>query len=64
MSARRARPSDNIVISCSVAVRHTKFSEVAKLKVKLEECFEAAALATGCKMEIKWVMQYLDMQDS
>ena len=48
----------------TVGVRHPLQAEVLKLKAKVEHCFRAAAEATGCKMELKWTMQYLDMQNS
>jgi metal-dependent amidase/aminoacylase/carboxypeptidase family protein len=37
---------------------------VEKLKKRVEACFEAAALATGCKWKIEWKMAYADMVDS
>jgi metal-dependent amidase/aminoacylase/carboxypeptidase family protein len=37
---------------------------VVKLKERLEQCFAAAASATGCTHKVKWIMQYLDMQDN
>jgi metal-dependent amidase/aminoacylase/carboxypeptidase family protein len=45
-------------------VRNPKQAEVEILKKKIDNCIKAAGLATGCRVEIKWIMQYLDMQNS
>lgn len=47
-----------------VGVRNPKQAEVEILKKKIDNCIKAAGLATGCRVEIKWIMQYLDMQNS
>ena len=47
-----------------VGVRDLQQTKVVELKAKVEACFKAAALATGCRVEFKWTMQYLDMHNS
>jgi hypothetical protein len=35
-------------------VRSIKISQLEELKPRVEKCFEAAALATGCKVKFSW----------
>ncbi|KAI7887667.1 uncharacterized protein EV154DRAFT_539651 [Mucor mucedo] len=35
-------------------IRTTKYTQAPRLQKKLEACFEAAALATGCKVKYTW----------
>lgn len=46
-------------------VRAAYAEELAALKKRVQACFEAGALATGCTVEIKWAMaDYLDLKTS
>lgn len=43
-------------------VRAANATELAPLKKRVQNCFEAGALATGCTVEIRWAkVDYLDM---
>lgn len=44
--------------------RAPSLAEVELLKKRLEKCFEAAALATGCSIKMAWVMAYSDLRNS
>ncbi|KAL8290218.1 hypothetical protein RQP46_003157 [Phenoliferia psychrophenolica] len=46
------------------AVRAPTMAEVEVLKVKVANCFEAAALATGCDYKKNWVMSYADLRNN
>lgn len=35
-------------------IRTTRYNQAGRLQKKLENCFEAAALATGCKVKYTW----------
>jgi metal-dependent amidase/aminoacylase/carboxypeptidase family protein len=35
-------------------VRSLKISQLEELKPRVEKCFEAAAVATGCKVKFTW----------
>jgi metal-dependent amidase/aminoacylase/carboxypeptidase family protein len=35
-------------------VRSLKISQLDELKPRVEKCFEAAAVATGCKVKFSW----------
>lgn len=45
-------------------VRAPTIAEVTILKGRVEKCFEAAALATGCGMTLKWTMEYYDLRNN
>ena len=46
-------------------VRAASAPELAPLKARVQACFEAGALATGCRAEIRWAAaDYLDMKTS
>jgi amidohydrolase len=46
-------------------VRAAYAEELAPLKKRVQACFEAGALATGCTVDIKWAMaDYLDLKTS
>jgi amidohydrolase len=46
-------------------VRAAHAEELAPLKKRVQACFEAGALATGCTVEVKWAMaDYLDLKTS
>ena len=46
-------------------VRAAYAEDLAALKKRVQACFEAGALATGCTVEIKWAMaDYLDLKTS
>jgi amidohydrolase len=48
---------------CRFYVRAADMHELAALKARVEACFEAAALATGCTVETKWgTSDYLDLK--
>ncbi|HEY1962262.1 MAG TPA: M20 family metallopeptidase [Rhizomicrobium sp.] len=48
---------------CRFYVRAADVHELAKLKVRVQACFEAGALATGCKLDLKWGnTDYLDLK--
>ena len=49
--------------SCRFYVRASDAHELAPLKARVQACFEAGALATGCKLELKWGdTDYLDLK--
>lgn len=43
--------------SAQFFVRATTRNQLQDLKTKLENCFKAAALATGCQIKISWSAQ-------
>ncbi|MEG9862495.1 MAG: amidohydrolase, partial [Parvularculales bacterium] len=46
-------------------VRASKATALADLKVRVQDCFEAGALATGCEADITWAqVDYLDLKTS
>jgi len=46
-------------------VRAASAEDLAPLKKRVQACFEAGALATGCTAEIKWAKaDYLDLKTS
>src|SRR5690606_5398975 len=46
-------------------VRAAHAEDLAPLKKRVQACFEAGALATGCTVEVKWAMaDYLDLKTS
>jgi amidohydrolase len=48
---------------CRFYVRAADVHELAKLKARVQACFEAGALATGCRLEAKWGnTDYLDLK--
>jgi amidohydrolase len=50
---------------CRFYVRAADVHELAKLKARVQVCFEAGALATGCRLELKWGnTDYLDLKTS
>ncbi len=50
---------------CRFYVRAADIHELAKLKTRVQACFEAGALATGCRLELKWGnTDYLDLKTS
>ena len=49
--------------SCRFYVRAVDAHELAPLKVRVQKCFEAGALATGCTLEVHWGdTDYLDLK--
>ena len=49
--------------ACRFYVRAADAHELAPLKARVHACFEAGALATGCKAEIHWgITDYLDLK--
>jgi amidohydrolase len=49
--------------ACRFYVRGADVVELAPLKARVQACFEAAALSTGCKVETKWGnTDYLDLK--
>lgn len=49
--------------ACRFYVRARDVNELAALKRRVQACFEAAALSTGCKADIRWgTTDYLDMK--
>ncbi|HEX3809786.1 MAG TPA: M20 family metallopeptidase [Rhizomicrobium sp.] len=49
--------------SCRFYVRAADVHELSVLKKRVQACFEAGALSTGCRAEIKWGnADYLDMK--
>ncbi|HTT96954.1 MAG TPA: M20 family metallopeptidase [Rhizomicrobium sp.] len=49
--------------ACRFNVRAIDAYELAELKLRVHNCFEAGALATGCRAEIKWgETLYLDLK--
>jgi amidohydrolase len=48
---------------CRFYVRAVDVHDLAELKVRVQACFEAAALSTGCKADIRWGnTDYLDLK--
>ncbi len=49
--------------ACRFYVRAVNGQELADLKPRVQACFEAGALATGCRLETKWgESDYLDLK--
>lgn len=49
--------------ACRFFIRAGDVHDLAKLKARVVACFEAGALATGCKVEVKWTgADYLDLK--
>lgn len=49
--------------ACRFYVRAADSHELAPLKARVQACFEAGALATGCRLELKWGdCDYLDLK--
>jgi amidohydrolase len=49
--------------ACRFYVRAADVHELTKLKTRVQACFEAGALATGCKLELQWgSTDYLDLK--
>ena len=49
--------------ACRFYVRAADAHELAPLKARVHACFEAGALATGCRAEIHWgITDYLDLK--
>ena len=49
--------------ACRYYVRAADANELAPLKERVQACFEAGALATGCRLEINWSgVDYLDLK--
>ncbi|HJW42772.1 MAG TPA: M20 family metallopeptidase [Rhizomicrobium sp.] len=49
--------------ACRFFVRAVDAHELAPLKARVQKCFEAGALATGCKLEVHWGdTDYLDLK--
>jgi amidohydrolase len=49
--------------ACRFYVRATDAHELAPLKQRVQKCFEAGALATGCRLEVQWGgTDYLDLK--
>jgi amidohydrolase len=49
--------------ACRFYVRAVNGHELAELKPRVQACFEAGALATGCRLETKWgESDYLDLK--
>ena len=49
--------------SCRFYVRAVDAHELARLKPRVQACFEAGALATGCRVETRWgESDYLDLK--
>jgi amidohydrolase len=49
--------------ACRFYVRATNAHELAELKPRVQVCFEAGALATGCRVETKWgETDFLDLK--
>jgi len=49
--------------ACRFYVRAVDAHELAPLKARVQKCFEAGALATGCTLEVHWGdTDYLDMK--
>jgi amidohydrolase len=49
--------------ACRFYVRAVDVHELANLKARVQACFEAGALATGCRVETKWGESgYLDLK--
>ncbi|MBV8800540.1 MAG: M20 family metallopeptidase [Alphaproteobacteria bacterium] len=48
---------------CRFYVRAADIHQLAELKKRVQSCFEAGALATGCQLELKWGnTDYLDLK--
>jgi metal-dependent amidase/aminoacylase/carboxypeptidase family protein len=50
--------------ACRFYVRARDMHDLARLKKRVQACFEAAALSTGCKLETRWVSDYLDLKSN
>ena len=51
--------------SCRFYVRAADTVELAPLKARVQACLEAGALATGCRLELRWgECDYLDLKTS
>jgi amidohydrolase len=49
--------------ACRFFVRAADADELAPLKARVQACFEAGAIATGCRLELKWGgVDYLDLK--
>ena len=49
--------------ACHFFVRAADAGELAPLKARVQACFEAGAIATGCRLELKWSgVDYLDLK--
>ena len=49
--------------ACRFFIRAADVHELAKLKARVVACFEAGALATGCRLELSWTgADYLDLK--
>jgi len=49
--------------SCRFYVRAADTAELAPLKSRVQACFEAGALSTGCRLDLKWgECDYLDLK--
>jgi len=49
--------------ACRFFVRAADVGELAPLKARVQACFEAGAIATGCRLELKWSgVDYLDLK--
>ncbi len=49
--------------ACRFYVRAVDAHELAPLKARVQKCFEAGALATGCRLEVHWGdTDYLDLK--
>jgi len=49
--------------ACRFYVRAMDATELAPLKERVQACFEAGALATGCRLELNWSgVDYLDLK--
>ena len=49
--------------ACRFYVRAVDIHELAPLKARVQKCFEAGALATGCRLEVLWGdTDYLDLK--
>jgi metal-dependent amidase/aminoacylase/carboxypeptidase family protein len=49
--------------ACRFYVRAADVHELAALKMRVQACFEAGALSTGCKADIRWgKTDYLDLK--
>jgi amidohydrolase len=49
--------------ACRFYVRAADSHELAPLKARVQSCFEAGAIATGCRLELKWGdCDYLDLK--
>lgn len=49
--------------ACRFFIRAADVHDLAKLKTRVAACFEAGALATGCRLELNWTdADYLDLK--